>query len=179
MGALLKVEPKTVKEIEKKHKTGQTIVEFALILPAFLLILMGIIEFGRFIFYYSLVTSSAREAARYGAASGIGSNGKVRYDDCDGIRAAALRIADLAGVTASNISIDYDNGPSVDNISQNCPIGGTGPTLNLGDRIIITVNGRFTPVIPGIVHFILPSGKNYIPIISIAKRTIINNVAIQ
>ena len=54
----------------RKKTLAQGIVEFALILPILLLLVLGIIEFGRLIFMYAIVTSSSREAVRYGAATG-------------------------------------------------------------------------------------------------------------
>ena len=49
-----------------KNKTrGQSLVEFALILPILLLLLLGIIEGGRIIWAYITVQNAAREAARY------------------------------------------------------------------------------------------------------------------
>lgn len=63
-------------------RNAQTLVEFALILPLALLLTLGLIEFGRMIFMYAAVTSSAREGARYGAAAGVGVNGMVQYADC-------------------------------------------------------------------------------------------------
>lgn len=48
-----------------RHEDGQAMVEFALILPVFLLILCGIIDFG-WLFYNQLSLNNAcREGARY------------------------------------------------------------------------------------------------------------------
>lgn len=48
----------------KKHENGQSLVEFALILPILLLLLMGLIQFG-FIFNGQIIlTSAVREGAR-------------------------------------------------------------------------------------------------------------------
>ena len=46
---------------------GQALVEFALVFPIFLLLLMSIITFGLYIFYNQQLSSAAREAARYAA----------------------------------------------------------------------------------------------------------------
>ena len=43
---------------------GQTLVEFALILPIALLLLIGFFDLGRAVFYYSSLTNAVREAAR-------------------------------------------------------------------------------------------------------------------
>ena len=48
-------------------RRGQAVVEFALILPVFLLMLFGAIEFGRAYYNVHLLTNAAREGARMGA----------------------------------------------------------------------------------------------------------------
>ena len=47
-------------------QNGQSVVEFALILPLLLLLTFGIIEFGFFVFNKQIITNAAREAARAG-----------------------------------------------------------------------------------------------------------------
>jgi hypothetical protein len=52
----------------KNKQKGQGLVEFALILPVFLLLLLGIIEAARIIWAYMTVQTAVREAARYAPA---------------------------------------------------------------------------------------------------------------
>jgi hypothetical protein len=47
--------------------TGQELVEYAITLPLFLLMVMGIFDLGRAVYYYSVMNNSAREGARYGS----------------------------------------------------------------------------------------------------------------
>ncbi len=47
-----------------KHKNGQSVVEFALILPLFVLFIVGIFELGRAFFAFISITNAAREGAR-------------------------------------------------------------------------------------------------------------------
>lgn len=54
----------------KKDNKGQALVELALILPVLLLLIFGIIEFGRVFGTYLMVTHGAREGAR-AAAVGV------------------------------------------------------------------------------------------------------------
>ena len=75
--------------MKTKRNRGQTLVEFALILPAFLMLTMGIVEFGRIMITYAGVVSASREAARYGATVGVNSSGIEHFSDCAGIRAEA------------------------------------------------------------------------------------------
>jgi hypothetical protein len=52
---------------------GQAMVEFALIAPIFFLLLFGIIEAGRFIFYYEVLNNATREGARFAIVNGANS----------------------------------------------------------------------------------------------------------
>jgi hypothetical protein len=51
----------------RSAQKGQTLVELALILPVFLMVLVGIMSLGIGVFYQQQVTNAAREAARYAA----------------------------------------------------------------------------------------------------------------
>lgn len=53
-----------------KNRKGQALVEFALILPLLLLIILGIVEFGRIFGAALTVQHSAREGARLGVIGG-------------------------------------------------------------------------------------------------------------
>lgn len=57
------------------RRRGQTLVEFALVLPVFLLMLFGLIDMGRFVYLNSTLSQAAREGARVAAveASWMGS----------------------------------------------------------------------------------------------------------
>lgn len=158
--------------IEHSSKSrGQGMAEFALTLPLLLVLVFGVIEFGRLLFFYSAVTTGTREAARYGAGSGLGSGSGARYQDCQGIRGAAKRISGLAGINDGDIAIAYDKGPGETSLGS-CPVGGTGPALELGDRIIVTVSTQYQPVVP-IVN--IPP----IQINSVARRTILKDVEVK
>jgi Flp pilus assembly protein TadG len=48
--------------------TGQTLVEFALVLPIFILMLFGLLDVGRYVYMNSVLSQAAREGARLAAA---------------------------------------------------------------------------------------------------------------
>ncbi len=50
----------------QRNTHGQGLVEFALLLPLLLLLLLGIIEFGIAVFAYNTTANVGREVARYG-----------------------------------------------------------------------------------------------------------------
>jgi len=90
-----------MKSVTRQEK-GQSLVEFALLLPIFLLIVVGIAEFGRGWMTRNTMTAAAREAVRTAAmppALGGGvSNGRDR----------GYAILDAAGIT-TNRSVDVED----------------------------------------------------------------------
>jgi Flp pilus assembly protein TadG len=164
---------------------AQGMVEFALVLPLLLMLMFGLIEVGRMLFVYSMVSSSSREGARYGAAAGDVGGFVTHYEDCDGIRAAAERIGNFAGVSDGDISITYDRMDDSGNattfascnsgLTYDCePNCGDSPyqKVKLGDRVIVSVSREFQPILP-LVN--LPS----FPISSETYRTIVKDVQIE
>lgn len=134
------------------HRRGQGMLEFALAIPVFLLLLLGIIEFGRMFLMYTSLFAAAREGARYGAAV-------ETLCDQTGLEDAARRVGFFAGDMA--IGVQYDDGYGN---TKTC-----GQTV-LGDRVHVTTTIYFrsiTGVIP------------QIPLRSIARRTIIRQVFLQ
>jgi hypothetical protein len=53
----------------RSDQRGQALVEFAMIVPIFILVLVGIIVLGIGVFYNQQLTNAAREAARYAATN--------------------------------------------------------------------------------------------------------------
>jgi hypothetical protein len=81
-----------------ERRRGQSLVEFALILPPFLVILVGLIDFG-FLFYTNMTLEYAsREGARVGSALAQG-NGALPCAKVDGhVIAAVERVLESAGI---------------------------------------------------------------------------------
>lgn len=155
------------RKLKKRNEKAQGLVEFALILPIILLLIVGIVEFGRFLFFYSSVTSASREAARYGSAVGdVG--GVKRYADCDGIRNAARRAGKFANLEDADIAIEYDDGTTVK--AASCP---PSATIYLADRIVVSVSKEFQPIVAFVnIPF------NF-PVNSTTARTIIKEVGVK
>ena len=56
--------------IRLRNNRGQAIVELAILLPVLLLIIMGILEFGRVFNSYMIISHASREGARTGSVGG-------------------------------------------------------------------------------------------------------------
>jgi hypothetical protein len=59
-------------ERRRRSSRGQALLEFALVFPFFMLILMSIIVLGLYVFYNQQLENAAREAARYAAVHSTG-----------------------------------------------------------------------------------------------------------
>jgi Flp pilus assembly protein TadG len=53
----------------RRRSRGQAVVEFALILPLFLLLLAGMVDFGMALYDYMAIVNAARDGARVGASA--------------------------------------------------------------------------------------------------------------
>ncbi len=124
---------------------GQSLLEFALILPILLLITYGIIEFGRAMFVYTAANTAVREASRYAAAAGNNDEGIPYYQDCKGIRETAQHFAFFARV--QDIKIEYDKG-SPDSTFAECPpdTDRSNVVLEAGDRVHVTLTVAYKPL---------------------------------
>ncbi len=78
-----------LRTLRREH--GQDLVEYALVLPILLLLLLGIAQFGLVVFSYNTIGDAAREAARYGV---IGTHA----DDTAAIKNVALAVTNAAGL---------------------------------------------------------------------------------
>jgi hypothetical protein len=153
-----------------ERSLGQGIVEFALALPTMLLLVLGIVEFGRFTITYIAISAASREAARYGAAVGDYDSVIIPpYEDCPGILDAAKRVGDaFLQIDDTNIFIQYDKGPGT-TIYSTCPPG--EGNVQLGDRIVVRITATYEPLVPiGIERFDL---------VSESKRTIMKHIVVD
>jgi Flp pilus assembly protein TadG len=104
-------------KINAGRERGQDAVEFALIIPILLLILMGIFDMGRAIYYSSALDNAVREGARYAS---------VQPTDTAGIQATVDNIALGIAPTDLTITTTVVRGGAYDTVnvaaSYNMPI---------------------------------------------------------
>lgn len=140
------------KFIAAKKSKAQALIEFALILTLLLTLLYGILEAGRLMFIYASTVMAARQATRYGSATGLNASGVLYYKDCAGIRAAAKRVGFLNAFSDSNIVITYDSGPSTADLFASCEaLAASSTSLKSGDRIKVCVSTTWNPIVGALV----------------------------
>ena len=132
-----------------RREEGASLVEAAIALPIVFVLLFGIVDGARYVAARNTVNSASHEGARYGASVGLGPSGNYHFVECDAIRSAALSATSSLPITASDITVQYDDGPGTA-VFATCPIGGSpaADTVREGDRVIVTVKGTFTPISP-------------------------------
>jgi len=96
-----------------KKQRGQSLVEFALIAPLFLLLVFGIVDFGIAFYSWITITNAAREGARLGAVQGTEAEITSRVNAAtDHLDPADLDIlvtnAEGPPGEAVSVEIDYD-----------------------------------------------------------------------
>jgi Flp pilus assembly protein TadG len=148
--------PRPQKASQSAARSAQAMVEFALALPIFLLLVYGLLEVGRVIFTISSVATASREAVRYASATGLISTtgSPIRsYQDCAGIRNTARRVGFLLNLQDNQIRIYYDRPnatPTPVPITEYCQPGYTSSALalNPGDRVFVNVTTQWNLIVP-------------------------------
>jgi Flp pilus assembly protein TadG len=136
---------------------GQALVEFALVIPFFLLLLFGIIDMARFVYDSNSLNEVAREAARQGTVG-------RQPADCNGLgRVACVKILvqhriTAVGVADSDITVVCYRVPN----AGTPPADGTqadtcGPTWKGGDLVRVQISTNFTLVTPFVAQFLAPT----------------------
>jgi hypothetical protein len=74
-----------------RRPRGQALVEFVLVAPIFFLMLFGIIDFGRYVYYVQILNNAAREGTRYAIVHGSNSFQPTGPNDDDPTITAIVR----------------------------------------------------------------------------------------
>ena len=117
----------------RKAEKGQSLLEFALIVPILLIILAGVLDLGRLYYAYVAVTDAAAEGASYAAIHPQANE-----------RAEVLQRAQEA--SGALVQID----PTM--VQVDCP------AIAAGAPITVTVSYSFTVATP-LLNVIVPSGE--------------------
>jgi Flp pilus assembly protein TadG len=127
-----------------RKQRGAVAVEFALVLPIFLALVLGIAEFGRAFNIQVSLSEAAREASRYAAIHCA----ETGYSE-SAAQAAGVAAAPSVGLSAANIGITYS---------------GTG-TCSAGNSVVAAVSYTtpwmtgFPNLIPGVPANLSIQGK--------------------
>ena len=123
-----------------RAQAGNALVEFALVMPFLMLLLLGVVEIGRYAYFAIQVGNAARAGVQYGAQNGVtalDTTGITNAVKADGNNAVAA-----LSVTPANYCWCY-NGSSGTTVSctGTCPSGS-----HLVEYVQVTVSGAVNPL---------------------------------
>jgi Flp pilus assembly protein TadG len=125
----------------RPHGRGQTLVEFAMVIPIIIIVLIATIDLGRAVFVYNTLAQSARQAARLAIVN----------QNVTDVKNAAIAYAPTLGMSAANVDVCFKiafssqtdcTNPSVDNCPQN--------TRTIGCLAYVKTHVSYNPLTPGI-----------------------------
>ena len=129
---------------------GQSIAEFALVIPIVLLLLLGFFDLGRALINYSALSNAVREGTRGGIV--MHAEGGLPFEDA--VKARVLEYAfTLTGTSAPLTAEMIQVGVSTD-------------ADGFRDALTITANYCFVPVTPGVAALV---GGGCIPLTAESK----------
>jgi Flp pilus assembly protein TadG len=115
---------------------GQSLVEFAVVLPIFLLILAAIIDFGLGLYSQMTVINAAREGARLGV---------VVAADPGNVAAVKARVdAMTAGLDKSKLSVSV----TCERPAGQSFVACSSPAWQSGDAVVVTVDYGYRMLFP-------------------------------
>ena len=141
-----------------RHTEGQALVEFALVIPLFLLLLFGIVDFGRYVYTANGLNQAAREAARVGSVS--------LRPECIGTRDACIKQIARSRVPGIIGTISFPSATSGEAVTAGrygcfrLPAGGVTArnvgvdSCRAGDMLRVRLENEFALVTPFISQFL-------------------------
>jgi Flp pilus assembly protein TadG len=120
----------------RRHLRGQSMVEFGLVLPIFLLLIFGIIDLGRGVYAYNTIQNAAREATRVAI---VDQNEDVILEEAQD-HAVGL------GLAAGDVTMSFLE-PETMTVPCNTPIA-------ISCEVEILIDYTFTPATPIIGNLI-------------------------
>ena len=151
----------------RRGSRGQSLVEFSLVFPIIVLLVVGFVEIGRAVFAFNTIANAARQAARVAMVNQL-----PDVTDCDetrpiedpyephwSLRGCAIAAANVLGISTSNVSVAYAAPPGT---TLDCD-----PTLHVGCIATVTVTYDFsvsTPFVSLLIGPIAMSQSSSVPI---------------
>jgi Flp pilus assembly protein TadG len=128
------------------RQTGVAIVEFTIVLPLMLFLILAVAEFGRAFMYYNTLTRAVRDSVRYVSTKALNGASQNVVIDADLIQEAANLVAH-GNVTGTGATLLKNTSP------------GTVTVVDEGDGIIsVTASYPYTPMLGNVLPDVMGNG---------------------
>ena len=133
--------------LRRRRGAGQSLAEFALVLPIFLVLFFAIFDLGSAVFTFNSLTNAAREGARLAV---------VNQDNASIIARAETQVS-VAEINAPNVSIDFYNpaGDGTPDTSSTC-----SPAA-VGCFAVVKFESTYRPFTPIIGNILFKNGVTF------------------
>lgn len=128
------------------RRRGQALVEFALVVPLLLLLIVIVIDFGRALYVQTAIQNGAREGARFGSVHPQwvdNATPGLSNPDPNNVKYRAST-EPAATVPSTNVTVTCTNA----GVTESCTVAGSG------HRIDVRVTATFTPITPLISNIV-------------------------
>ena len=131
----------------RARSRGQSLVEFAVILPVITMVVLGLFDLGRAVFTYNTLSQAARQANRTAIVD----------QNTDRVKAMAVAAAPTIGLSPSNVSVCFKTPSSTQTncaspATDNC----TSSNRVIGCLAIVTASMTYVPMTP-VISLLMPS----------------------
>jgi len=136
------------RHLSSRHKrSGQALVEFALVIPIFLLLLVGLFDLGRAVFAYNTLTNAAREGARLAIVN----------QDEPSIIEHAKNASAIVELNVPNVDVDFwqVNNDGTPDTSTPCNLVANGCLA------VVTFEATYQPITPIISNIVFKNGVTF------------------
>jgi Flp pilus assembly protein TadG len=127
-----------------RQTNGGPAVEFGIVFPIFLILILAIVDYGAAIFQFMAVSNAAQVGANYAVLNGYNPTTiKTKVNAATGIATANITVTELCGCpTGTSITkIDSTCTPALPRCAGNQPPGA---------YVTVTIRQPYSPVAPGI-----------------------------
>jgi hypothetical protein len=115
---------------------GQAVVEFALALPLFLLLVTGLMDLSRAVWQENTLAYAAREGTRYAIVHGSGSPSSV--GPCSSCNDATITsVVRLAAVGVSSVSVTTNYPDAINDRNARVSVDATAPFVPLPSQYLL------------------------------------------
>jgi Flp pilus assembly protein TadG len=140
----------------RRRQSAQSLTEFALILPILMLILLGVVDFGRVFYYWTSIANAAREGARYAITHPTAITSGCKADPSN----VKYRVKQEAGTTMvltdANVAVywvDATTGAPTDAAANCNPLPGDQRIYQNPNAVRVDVTYDFRAITPLISNF--------------------------
>ncbi len=136
----------------RKRQRGSALLEYAVIVTVFLMLIFGIIDFGRALYTYHYLSNAARDATRWSAVNGTTCNSDGSCNGTGGMNNGTASTTDIKNYVKNNVPSAIDPAKLTTNVNflnSNGPTAcGSGGLAAPGCTVQVQISYAFNFVTP-------------------------------